>query len=274
MPINSTDISLVLSGGTANTDINLSLGGPPSGFAVFDDLNNLFADVTNDEAVAGRVDYRCFYAFNDHGTDTLYTVNVWVASQVDGGADVTFGLSKQNDIQVVTVAGGVTGGTLTLSLNGDQATTTYGSTLVAWGLNLQSVLNGLPHVRGAVVFANEYYGIVTFQIQFQGVDANRYFPQIVVAANNLIGPSGTPIVTVTKLLDGSPINAIAPQIDLDTSEPPGITFVASSQTAVIGVGDLKPTEGFPVWVKRTVLPGAIPRAADGFAFSIDGDPIQ
>lgn len=78
MPIVSTDIQYRLSGGAANADPLLSLGGIKSSVSAG---TNLFDDVPSAEASAGRVEYRCVYIQNNHGTESyLDPVRLFIAA--------------------------------------------------------------------------------------------------------------------------------------------------------------------------------------------------
>jgi hypothetical protein len=81
MPIAASDIQFRLSGGAANVDPNLSLGGIIStagGGAIADNVaNNLWDDVTGDEAAAGDTEYRGIYIKNNHGSLTLQGAVIW-----------------------------------------------------------------------------------------------------------------------------------------------------------------------------------------------------
>ncbi len=268
-----SDISLVLSGGSLNADPNESLGGDPSSTPVPDDINNLFDDISNDEVEAGKIDYRCFYIFNDHGTDTFKSVFLWIDSEVESGAFATLGVNLQNDLQLLAVTGTVTGGTLTVELDGNPATFSYDTDLQQWGSNFEDALNGLPGISGVQVSVSLFSGTATFQAVFQGSVENRYFPVMSVTSNDLTG-TGAITASFTKLVDGSPINSIAPQIDLATSPPSGVTFTETSVDGKMGIGNLRASEGFPVWVRRDTPPGSTPLANDGFTFKMEGDPIQ
>ena len=73
MVTTSTDISIVLSGGSSNSNPNLSLGGSPSSTPITNNsINNLFDDISAAQLDAGRIDYRCFYKINIYST-ILYT---------------------------------------------------------------------------------------------------------------------------------------------------------------------------------------------------------
>lgn len=75
MAIQSTDILYLLSGGGANSDPDASLGGAISTTEV---STNLLDDVSSAEAVAGTVEYRCFYVKNNHGSLTLIDPKTWI----------------------------------------------------------------------------------------------------------------------------------------------------------------------------------------------------
>lgn len=82
MTVALSDMKFLLSGGASNTDKDLSLGGIVSSTEVIfsPSLNNLFDKVTAAEAAAGDIEYRCVYLQNDHATDDIDTVTVWINS--------------------------------------------------------------------------------------------------------------------------------------------------------------------------------------------------
>jgi hypothetical protein len=88
MPIASTDIVYRLSGGAANTNNNLSLGGAISSTAL---LGNVFDDVNSTEAGAGDTEYRCLYVRNGHPTLTLQAAVLWLTTNTTGNR-VSIGL--------------------------------------------------------------------------------------------------------------------------------------------------------------------------------------
>jgi hypothetical protein len=75
MAIVSTDIKYRLSGGAANSDAALSLGGVISSV---DAPSNLFPNVSSSNAAAGITEYRCVYVLNNHGSLTLENAKVWI----------------------------------------------------------------------------------------------------------------------------------------------------------------------------------------------------
>ncbi|WP_456478124.1 hypothetical protein [Geoglobus ahangari] len=93
MPLSSTDIKFYLSGGSSNTDPNLSLGGAISSTEITDAAdNNLFDDVSGDEAANGSVEYRCFYVKNTHASITLQNAVIYISAETPAGDQLDIGL--------------------------------------------------------------------------------------------------------------------------------------------------------------------------------------
>ncbi len=85
MAIVAADLEYRLSGGAANTSPAAALGGAMStaggGIITTATLNNLFDDVSGDEALAGDTEYRGIYIKNNHGSLTLSAVKAWLSTQ-------------------------------------------------------------------------------------------------------------------------------------------------------------------------------------------------
>jgi hypothetical protein len=96
MPIVSSDIKYRLSGGAANADQNLALGGAKSSTEA---SASLFDNVSSGEASAGDVEYRCFYVHNNHGTLTMLSAVLWIQANTPSAEttlDVALGTSAVN----------------------------------------------------------------------------------------------------------------------------------------------------------------------------------
>ena len=82
MPIVSGDIEYRLSGGAANTDSDLALGGAMStvggGVITTAVLHNLFDPVSGAEGDVGDTEYRGIYIQNSHGSVTLSNISIWI----------------------------------------------------------------------------------------------------------------------------------------------------------------------------------------------------
>jgi len=91
MPIQTSDIKFYLSGGSSNTNPNLSLGGVISTTEIGTAINSLFDDVTGDESASGDIEYRAFYVKNTHVSLTWIGVKFWVETQTPAGDDISIG---------------------------------------------------------------------------------------------------------------------------------------------------------------------------------------
>ena len=93
MPIVTADIKKFLSGGAANADLSLSLGGAISSVEIADaTLHNMFDIVSSAEALAGDIEYRCIYFKNTHATLTLTSAVVWIQTQTPS-SDTSIGIA-------------------------------------------------------------------------------------------------------------------------------------------------------------------------------------
>lgn len=97
MSIASSDLQLFKS---ANAN---STGGVISGVQIVDStLNNLFPDVTGDEAATGKEDYRKAFIKNNHSTLTLMNPVLWLARQAQDDDVISIALGTANDSDPIT----------------------------------------------------------------------------------------------------------------------------------------------------------------------------
>lgn len=270
MTVTVEDISIVLSGGINNLDPNLSLGGDPSTTPVRDNLiNNLFSDVTPDQAEDGYEDYRCFYFFND-GDSTIYNIEVWIESQVEDGASIELGIEETDELQRITLSGAIpTSGTATWAYEGEEFTTGVFTDLAEAALFFQDAFNSLVDDDGNKLLetvevttpSNLGSPTIIFDVLFTGNDGKRNHSLV-----ELVEDAYTPTqvtFTVTVAQEGAPVNTIAAEIANEATTPAGVNFYAPSQQSPITVYKLKPAEGFPIWVRRTTPTGQESVANDG-----------
>lgn len=93
MPIVASDIKVLLSGGSGNTNPAASFGGVRSTTELVDNtIANLFPNVTGSQSAAGATHYLGLYFKNGHGSITWEAVKSWIESQIAGGAVITIGL--------------------------------------------------------------------------------------------------------------------------------------------------------------------------------------
>jgi hypothetical protein len=263
MTISVNDLSFALSGGLNNFNANNSIGGPESSHSVGIGKNNLFDDVTNNEAEDGLEDYRCIYIFNDSPTDIIYNLTVSFASQVEG-TNVEMGVLEKEEFQTISIQGTTTGGTFDLTYDDNlPLTINYSHSSITWASNIRTALrtiNGLEEVIVGVLLHSPTNTI--FSIGFSGTSTNRSHPALVIDDNSLTG-SGTITINVSRLTEGSPVNTIAEQLGSSIQTPLDIEFGNS-----VLIPRLDPTDGFPIWFKRTVPKNTSRISPDGFTLNI------
>jgi len=270
MAISLSDIEFFLSGGSTNSNPNNSIGGAPSGFLVLGSANNLFSDISSENATAGRTDYRCFYVSNGSSTETLYDAEVYFEEQSAGGSTVYLGVRNSTEIQKISMIGPVYFGSLTLRYNTIQFSVAWGTSPAEFKTNLQFQLSLIaPGVTiESSTEGNNHY----FIIEFSGASDNRSHPLLSVVSNDLLAPD-TPIVTISRISDGSPINSLAPQLSVDTVSPAMVSFYESDENSKLYIGSLKPSDKVPIWIKRITPSSTDYLETDYFRFSISGRPF-
>lgn len=90
MAITSAELKMYFTGGGTGAT---SLGGAITATELTDNtLNNLWDDVTGDEASAGDTEYRCICVKNTNATLTLTSSKFWIQSNTTGGDSIEVGL--------------------------------------------------------------------------------------------------------------------------------------------------------------------------------------
>jgi hypothetical protein len=274
MPISDGDILFTLSGGSTNTNPALSLGGDPSSQIILS--NNLFNDVSAAAAIAGEVVYRCIYANNESTTDTLFNSKVAFDAETTGGSIVELGFDFRNERQTVSftnysfLTGGSISFTYTDVSSSTNFTVNFSSTPGTFANNFQTAIRAVPFLDDVTVTATQVSNVVTLAVNFgPGNSASRYHDILQVLTDNLL-PTNTSVVNIAKEVNGGPINQVAVEIDLETTQPTGVLFsIPVSQFQE--VGDLRPLDFLPIWFQRTTVPGTTPLENDSITISVDGD---
>lgn len=273
--INPSDIIFVLSNGSyppTNSDPNESLGSTPSNVGVGTSLENLFQNITTEEASSGVIDYRCFYVFNDSATDDLPSTSIYLDGQLDSPVQLSIGVNTVDDVQTLTINGTPTGGSIILNYDGSNtASITYSviSGVTGFATAIQNALNALSELSGVTCTGINFGTYQQYTITFSGDDGNRYQPTLIVS-NSLTGTGVN--TTMAKAINGSPINSIAPLITSSLSAPAGINFIQTSISNKKYIGLLKATEGFPIWIRRSIPSQTNASNQSGAIFKITGIP--
>lgn len=271
MALSTSNINFVYSGGPSNSDPSKSLGGILSNFPIQGSVNNLFLNINSAESESGKIDYRCFYIVNDSTSDTLYNASVFIFSQNQSGSTVQLGLKQINEIQKIKIAGLVTGGNLIMNYSGNAFSVSWGGSPSSFASNLNSALVSVG-LLGTTVTASGSSSLNYFSINFDGASGKRSHPLVSIVENDLTGPD-VPLVTVSKEKEGEPINSIAPLLATEIVPPANVSFYDTSENNKILIGDIKPGDSFPVWIKRTTPANSEFQEADNFVFRISGNPL-
>jgi hypothetical protein len=282
MSTSADDISIVLSGGNGNIFPNQSLGGDPSASPIPNGvLNNLFSDISSERTEESEDAYRCIYVFND-GDATVWDLKIYTIGNSSDGSTSEIGIEERNEAQRIVVTGSATGGTLTLKYKQTEFTTTYNSDLALWANNLQNQIETIEEFKYVRISAQSASsGSVVFDIRWSRKDAKRNFDKIEIATNqqgasvgNLLQPLGQIAVNISVLQQGGPINTIASEINVETTPPNYVGFFVASFASPITIPRLDPSDGFPLWIKRTVTLDAVPQSNDGFSLVVQAQWLE
>jgi hypothetical protein len=282
MALVKDQILFLLSGGTSNIDPSQSLGGEPSTAIILDGINNLFSNVTREHVTSGYIDYRCFYIYNN-SEDPLTDLEIFIASQVEGGSVGYLGINIADDEQQVSVLSTnlVTGGYFTFTF-GDSPSihVNYDADIDNWATNFQNALLTYADLTSVTVTGSFFpdYSVgyfhnqkaYIFVVQFSEIDGQRNQPYITINGNHLTGVSNIDM-SVLKKVTGSPCNTIARSIAAATTVPDGVIFYNSSPINRITLGSLMPREYLPIWIKRVTPSGVSEMNNDGFSVNLVGN---
>ena len=178
--IQPTDIVFTFSNGSNgpnNSNPNLSLGSTPSAVNVGVSIENLFESLSTEDAQNGRIDYRCFYVFNDSASENLPSTAVYFDSQLNSTAQLNVGVSVANEQQKLTVSGVPSGGSIKLTYDGDETSAiNYGGSPAQFATNIATQLNALAALSGITCVSTDFGSYSVYEINFTGDSGNRYHP--------------------------------------------------------------------------------------------------
>lgn len=254
------DTICFLSGGSLNGDPLLSLGGSAS---FVEASANLFDDFEAEESELGLEDYRCIYVSNAL-TSSLLGLQVWIESPTLSSATMILGIDESNDVQEVNLEFFSGIGSFTLDFNGTDVVVLADSDLNTFAQNFQNALRN-TFLTDVTVVVQLLGIIVNFTVSFIGVDGKREQPVFALKDNSL---AGSPPITITKTVIGSPINATAEIVATDITPPINPEFRITTGSLPIFVPLLNENEGFPLWIKRTIPENPTPSQNDGFFLKI------
>lgn len=264
MTISASQIQFFLSGGSNNSLAQESIGGKISSFSLAGELNNLFPNITTEQAQNGKIDYRCFYIKNTSESDSIYNLELSISEQGSSGSNVRFGTEKNNEIQKIEIYGNVTFGTASFNYNNNFFNAN-------WESFSEDILNGFSGSGASVqVLDSTSSDVRTITIKFEGDSSNRNHPLLKLTNNSL---ENSPTISIVKSKDmaGRPINYEPDKLPVDYQSPVGVVFEDDSKKIILE--NLKPNDFIPVWIKRETVAGT-EFQTDYFKFKISGRPFS
>lgn len=268
MAISSGDIQFVLSGGAFNNLPAKSLGGEPSNAPITGGVDALFSDISKDQAINGHTDYRCFYIFNRNAESALRYVEACISSQTENGATCMLGTKKSTEVQDLCISTRATNGTLSLQYEHHACDCAWESDPHKIANNIAEALNtSKVGLSGVIVKCVEAGPNFVFRVSFAGIDDFTSHEMVEVIDTKM---NANVKYASKRVTHGSPINAVAEQIANGATEPQDIAWEHTSPTSRIAIGDLRPNEGFFLWVKRTIEAGTPALQKDGITIKIVG----
>lgn len=280
--ISNGDISITLSGGSNNSSAELSLGGEPSIHPIV--AGRLFPDVTVEQSVSGFEDYRCIYINNNSADATLYSSILFAEYRSDSDVTVELGFIEIDERQTITITGvsKITGGSFSIAYTDYEEQTEmvidWSSSASDWAGNLQTALRSLPRLEDVTVSAAISGGSIRFEINFLGDAGKRYHDILQETSNDLVlsspGP-GDGNISIARSVFGAPTNYQAEEIDSPTTNPFGVEFnTHSTRASAYAIGEIRPGDVIPVWIKRTVPADAKGLEGDGINIRVEGRALK
>ena len=279
--ISEGDISITLSGGVDNSSSDLSLGGEPSTHPII--ANRLFPDVTVEQSTNGLEDYKCIYINNNSFEATLYKSIVFTEYTADSDVSVELGFIEMNERQTITVTGvtKITGGSFSVIYTDyehqTELTVDWDSSASTWAANLQEKLRTLPRLIDVEVSESVSNDNIIFEINFKGYAGKRFHEIMQEGSNSLTlsDPSpGDGNITIGRSVSGAPVNSQAQEIERTTTVPYGVGFRAyESRGDAYFIGEIRPGDIIPVWIKRTVPADARGLENDGINIRVEGKAL-
>lgn len=267
MTATASDLVIVYSGGTTNSNPNLSLGGEPSSQIIIGTMNNLFSNIESEEAETGKEDYRCFYIFNNNQYESFFNLKLKIKEEVSGGSNVYIGIKKNHETQRMTISSIPTSGRIGFSYeDSDIQYANWHSNIINFVNNVKNALEEIFESVNITVI--NYTSTIVLNIELDGDDDYRFHD--LIETTNELNPTVT--ISMSRQVPGAPINYIHDTLESETTPPYDVVF--SSSISTIEIGTIKPGEGLPVWIKRVTEEGTSPKLGDGFTLNISFNSIE
>jgi hypothetical protein len=284
---NSSCISFFHSGGGGNCDPCMDLGGAISTCQITSDqLENLFHNIGPNLTRLGHTDYRCFYIMNTSIIESIQNAIVYMdgtgrgSPGLRGGTDHAIGVKLENAVQQVVVMGTQPneGEYFECIVSGPvfpytpQFKVYYDPNITIWTGNFQTAIRTCQGLQEVVVTSQGIVPNVIFTINYGGHStrnegtkgsnfhskwdsaSNHFINLIEIMTNTLSGCTVTPV----PVSMGSPVNTTAEMISnepvppMNQSPPMSVNFDYYFRGNPIRIGNLRPQEYVPIWIRRTL----------------------
>jgi hypothetical protein len=280
----STGDPIIVPGPPCDTPCT-DLGGPPSPCELSEGIDNLFHSIGPKLSRRGHIDYRCFYIYNPSPIATCRNVIIFfegTGRQVPGkrsGSYVAIGVKLENAIHKVYVNGPAPPREgeyfeLQIPCYDPSFKVYYHPNITKWIGNFQTAIRAVEGLSEVVVtgegkigettadpsvnvtFTIDYGGHVSRNKGHKGMDEHARWQQAArhkIRAPKLLNNTLlNNIVLPQPYQEGSPVNTIAEVIPDEITPPAGIPFDYYFRGNPMRIGDLRPQEYLPVWIRRTL----------------------
>lgn len=277
--ITNEDISITLSGGLNNNNPEFSLGGEPSVYPISNE--RLFKDVTPEEAETGSENYKCVYVNNNSFNATLYKAKIYTNYKSENSdVSVELGFREANERQniLITNSNTITGGNIKIAYidysGTNIITVDWNPSISVWANNFQTQLRTIENLEDIQVEGTLIENGFYFEINFLGKSSKRYHELIQLTENNLIASTEI-IASITRNNSGRPINSTAQEIDATNTVPFSVVFGQYEYAeSAYELGELRPGDQVPVWIKRIVPTNSRAVESDGILIKILGETSE
>lgn len=271
--MNYSDIKFYYSNGDTtppNCNAALSLGGERSTC----ELTDLFGDLTSTQSRRGLVDYRCFYVKNTHLTETLREAKLYIDFEKKSGSFIDLGIARQDEVQKIQFTGlqpPAEGDYILIDIPGyvTGLQVDYHVNQTIWQGRMQTEMRSVDGLGGVIVSVAGSIGHPTdivFTVQFVGEAKSHAIDPMTVDVTNL--SDQTALVSTTT--NGLPINTETVTIDNFLIAPAGVEFNYPLRGNPVELGNLRPGDELPIWVRRTTPEKTVAKINDSFIMNIDG----
>ena len=230
-------IKFYLSGGSENSDIEKSIGGDLSSFALGKDL---FSEISAFQSVYGIMDYRCIYLVAEESIQ-----NVHIAMENDS-VKTHLGFLIQKEIQELVIEDPTVGSNFVLGVDGNYTSPIEWDNFENTALIIENELNsiltyGKIRCTGLSSLSEKH----SFNLSFSRTNVGMKEELVQVISENGLS------VKVTRSKQGGPINSVPKKIKNVAEKPDKVKFI-EELTEPISIGNMQASDFLPIWIRRTL----------------------